>query len=288
MTKVKIALLRGVCQMPAYVAHEAGFFREQGVETSVDVAPTAWTIPERLVRGDCQFAVIPWTRVAAADARGEPLVLVCGSGREEAAIVVRKGLRVSRVRRVAVPQEGGMKDLTAMGMLKSLGWEQAERIRQPSGDGAILALVGQGADAASMIEPYATMMGELGIGRVVRRTGDLWPGAPGCSLTTTRQMIRKHPRTVQAVVNAFVRGIRFTARHPAEAAAMGCRYIGVNERFLRESLQRNLPDADTLRSRKAISQVLALMKRLGYLRRAPGRFIELKFLDEAQQAPARD
>ena len=36
--------------------------------------------------------------------------------------------------------------------------EDADRVRMPSGDGAILALVGQGADAASMIEPYATCL----------------------------------------------------------------------------------------------------------------------------------
>jgi ABC-type nitrate/sulfonate/bicarbonate transport system substrate-binding protein len=170
--------------MPAYVACERGYFREQGIDVQTAVEATAWLVPERLLRGQVEFAVIPWTRVAAANASGEPLVLICGSGCEEAAIVVRRGLAVKDVRSIALPQRGGMKDLTAAGLMSSLGWDEVETIRLPSGDAAILSVAGGGADAASMVEPYATMLEQLKIGTVIRRTGDLWPGVPGCSLVT--------------------------------------------------------------------------------------------------------
>src|SRR5206468_2834174 len=107
--------------------------------------------PRRLARQEVQFGVIPWTRVAAAQSHGEDLVLVCGSGCEEAALVVRQGMTLADVQTIAVPQEGGMKDLTALALLKSLDWNDRQLIRMPSGDGAILALVGHGADAASMV-----------------------------------------------------------------------------------------------------------------------------------------
>src|SRR4030095_8501956 len=197
MDRIAIALLRGVCQMPAYVAKEMGFFAEQGIDARIEILPTAWVVPERLMRGDFQFAVMPWTRVAAASSRGEDLVLICGSGFEEAAIVVRQGLALEDVQTLAVPQEGGSKDLPAQALPHSLGWDDRQKIRLPSGDGAILALVGQGADAASMVEPYATMLEELGVGYVARRTGDFWPGAPGCSLTTSRRMLAERPHLVQ-------------------------------------------------------------------------------------------
>lgn len=129
------------------------------------------------MNGDSQFAVIPWTRVAAAEANDMPLVLLAGSGVEEAAIVVRTGVAPSEVKKIAVPQRGGMKDLTAMGLMEMLGWQDVEKVRMPSVDAAILTLAGQGADAASMVEPYATMMEKLGLGTVLRRTGDAWPGA---------------------------------------------------------------------------------------------------------------
>ncbi|HEY6321254.1 MAG TPA: ABC transporter substrate-binding protein, partial [Thermoanaerobaculia bacterium] len=205
MRHIRLALLRGVCQLPAYVAIEQGFFAAQDLAAEPVMAPTAWAVPERLRAGEVDFAVIPWTRVAADQASGgSRLVLVAGSGVEEAALVVRTGLAPEDVRRVAVPQEGGIKDLTAMALLRRLQWHDVRLVRQPSGDGAILSFVGMGADAAAMVEPYAAMLEHLGLGRVLLRTGDVWPGAPGCSLTTTRALIEREPDLVQRVTTAYV------------------------------------------------------------------------------------
>lgn len=283
--RVTLSLLRGICQLPAYVACELGFFRRNDLDVEVEIEPTAWVVPERMVRGQVAFAVIPWTRVAAAGARGEPLRLICGSGCEEAAIVVRHGLRPDRVRTLALPQFGGMKDLTALGLMHSLGWDAAEKIRFPSGDGAILALVGNGADAASMIEPYATMLAVQQIGTVIRRTGDVWPGAPGCSLATTADMIADRPELVQRMVDAFVRGARFVEAEPDSAAEIGARVIGMAPHFVRAALDRNRPDVHALRNRTAMAAVLRLMQRVGYLPALPDDgFIDLSFLDEAEPA----
>ena len=193
MKKVRFSLLRGVCQTPAYVAHAKGYFQEEGIDSEINIEPTAWMVPVKLMSGESQFAVIPWTRVAAAEVNDIPLVVIAGSGFEEAAIVVRKNLDITEVKKVAVPLRGGMKDLTAMGLMESLGWKNVDLIRQPSGDGAIISFFGEGVDAASMVEPYATMLEQLGIGRIVKRTGDVWPGAPGCSLSTTVPFKNNNP-----------------------------------------------------------------------------------------------
>ena len=165
MDTIRFALLRGICQLPAYVAHTQGIFAEHGLRSEVRITPTAWLIPEQLADGTADFAVLPWTRVAATEEGEAPLTVICGSGLEEAAIVVRTGLEIEDVRSVAVPREGGMKDLTAMGLLDELGWtaDRVEQRRFPSGDGAVICFVGEGADAASMIEPYASMLEHLGL-----------------------------------------------------------------------------------------------------------------------------
>ena len=282
MHKVQVSLLRGVCQTPAYVAHEKGFLGDEGIEARLDVAATAWLVPQKLMGGESQFAVIPWTRVAAAEANELPLVLLAGSGCEEVAIVIRKGLDPSAVRRVAVPVRGGMKDLTAMGLIETLGWQDAELIRMPSGDGAILAFVGQGVDAASMVEPYATMLEELGMGQVIRRTGDVWKGAPGCSLTTTRGYSREAPEVVQGFVGAFARGADFVRQEPAEAARIAADYIGVHPRFILKALQQNQPSVDAIRNVEAMRGVMTLMQKLGYVDRRPENFTDLSFLDAVQ------
>jgi NitT/TauT family transport system substrate-binding protein len=280
MNKIKLSLLRGVCQMPAYVAYEKGFLKDEGLEATLEIVATAWLIPEKLASGDCQFAVMPWTRVAAAELEGLPLVLLAGSGYEEAAIVLRGGISPAEVRKVAIPNRGGIKDLTAMGLIRSLGWENVQQIRQPSGDGAIIALFGQGADAASMVEPYATMMEELGVGKVIRRTGDLWQGAPGCALATTKPFRDRAPGVVEGVVRAFARGVRFVKENPQEAAEMASSYIGVNAKFICAALKNNQPNVDAIRNSQPMGQILGLMQQLGYIHELPNDYLDLSFLDK--------
>lgn len=286
MKSIQISLLRGVCQLPGYVAHAKGFFKDSGMDVEVSVAPTAWMIPERLINGEVHFAVMPWTRVVSARVAGEPLVVVCGSGHEEAAIVVRQGIEIDQVRKVAVPQKGGIKDLTAMGLLESMGWNGADLVRMPSGDGAILALVGRGADAASMIEPYATMLEELGLARIVKRTGDLWPGAPGCSLTTTDTMINESPELVRDFVDAFVRGARYAEANPDEAARIAEGYMGIGEEFIMKALESNRPNLRAFENKAAVDNVIGLMLKMKYIdAMPPSAFYNGSFLPEDSLIP---
>ncbi|HEY0554412.1 MAG TPA: ABC transporter substrate-binding protein [Thermoanaerobaculia bacterium] len=280
MKRIRLSLLRGVCQLPAYVAMEHGFFAAEGIEAEPQIAPTAWTVPDRLKSGEIDFAVIPWTRVAAdVPSDGNRLTLVAGSGIEEAALVVRTGLAPEDVRSVAVPHEGGIKDLTAMALLRQLGWKDIRLVRQPSGDGAILSFVGQGADAAAMVEPYAAMLETLGLGRVLLRTGDAWPGAPGCSLTTTSARIEQDPDLVQRVVRAYVAAARHVLDAPEEAAIAGEAYIGVSAAIIRRALLANRPDPRAIRNDGAMDQILTLMADLGYVKGRPEGYRDLRFLE---------
>jgi len=279
MDTIELHLLRGVCQIPAYIAVETGLFAEQGIEATVKIAPTAWMVPQALGTEDNGFAVIPWTRAAAANQHERRLLVVTGSGADEAAIVVRKGLELADVASVSVPMRGGMKDLTAMGMLKSLGWADVEILRQPSGDGSIIAFAGDGVDAASMVEPYATMLVDQGRGYVARRTGDLWPGAPGCSLTTSAAVCDDNPDLVRRVVAAYARATERVVCAPADAAAIARRYIGIGASHIEKAIRVNPPRVDAIRNLEAMDRILALMVDLGYLSRRPEPYCDLRFLD---------
>jgi ABC-type nitrate/sulfonate/bicarbonate transport system substrate-binding protein len=178
-----------------------------------------------------------------------------------------------------------MKDLTAMGLLESLGWtrDRVEQRRFPSGDGAIICFFGRGADAASMVEPYATMMEKLGVGYVVRRTGDIWPGAPGCSLSSSAALIERDPGLAERVVQAYVEAAEFVSEAPDEAAQIGAPFIGVDAGMVRDALRINRPNVNAIRNGEAMDQVIALMQKLGYVHELPQNYLDLRFLDRAQQ-----
>ena len=279
--RVSLSLLRGICQLPAYIAHERGYWSEHGIEVAVTVEATAWLIPDRLLREEQGFAVMPWTRVAASGVQREPFVLICGSGCDEAAIVLRRGVRAEEVRKVAVPQQGGIKDLTAVASFEALGWKNVESLRFPSGDAAILCLIGGGADAAVMVEPYATMIEQLGLGHVVMRTGDIWSGVPGCSLTTTAQTIERDPDLVHDMVEGFVRGARDVEIDPEGSAKIASPYIGVAPSVIQSALAHNRPNVRALENESEMARVVKLMIDLGYLPGQPSStFKDLKFVRE--------
>ena len=174
-----------------------------------------------------------------------------------------------------------------MGLIKSLGWDNAELLRMPSGDGAIISFFGQGVDAASMVEPYATMMEELGVGKVLRRTGDLWKGAPGCSLTTTRKFRDQHPDVVSKVVRAFTKGADFVLKNPDESAEIASRHIGISASIIRKALDVNKPNVDALRNTASMNQITDLMKQLGYVEDDSSQYLDLSFLDQVRAAGIR-
>jgi ABC-type nitrate/sulfonate/bicarbonate transport system substrate-binding protein len=157
-------------------------------------------------------------------------------------------------------------------------------VRMPSGDGAILSFVGEGADAASMVEPYATMLEHLGLGHVIQRTGDVWPGAPGCSLTTTSNIIAENPDLVQRMVSAYMRGAKFAETNRDEAAEIAENYIGISGEIIRKALDANRPNPDAIRNQAAMDQVIDLMIQRGYIDKVPSGYKDLSFLDKAEAA----
>jgi ABC-type nitrate/sulfonate/bicarbonate transport system substrate-binding protein len=134
-----------------------------------------------------------------------------------------------------------------------------------------------------MVEPYATMMERLGIGTAVRRTGDVWRGAPGCSLSASAALIARAPDLVQRVVGAYVRAAAFVDAEPDETARIAAPYIGMHADIVRAALAVNRPDVNAIRNGAAMSMVLTLMQRLGYVDEVPHGFDDLRFLDHAQR-----
>ena len=133
-----------------------------------------------------------------------------------------------------------------------------------------------------MVEPYATMLEHLGLGHVIQRTGDVWPGAPGCSLTTTSNVIAAKPDLVQRMVGAYMRGAGFADTNRDESAEIAEKYIGLSAEIIRKALDANRPNPDAIRNKAAMDQVIGLMIQRGYIDRAPSGYKDLSFLDKAE------
>ena len=113
----------------------------------------------------------------------------------------------------------------------------------------------------------------------MRRTGDIWPGAPGCSLATSQKLLGDDPELVRRVVTAYVRGAEFVAAEPDRAAEIAAKFIGVSAQIVRQAFCYNQPHIQALHNMQVMDQILDLMVELGYLPSRPSGFAELGILD---------
>jgi len=135
-----------------------------------------------------------------------------------------------------------------------------------------------------MVEPYAAMLEHLGLGRVIQRTGDVWPGAPGCSLTTTSDIIRESPALVERMVGAYLRAARFVDNEPGESAEIASRFIGVSAAIIGKALAVNRPDPRAILNQDAMDRIIELMIKRGYLQVPPKAYKDLSYLEKASAA----
>ncbi|MDD2666503.1 MAG: ABC transporter substrate-binding protein [Methanocellales archaeon] len=286
---IKIGLIRGICQMPGYVAYEKGFFKDQGLDISCSVDPTAWILADKLISGEISFGIVPWTRVVSARDKGDNLIVIAGSGYEETATVVRRDANINSLselkgKRISLPVEGGMKDLTSQALFKKYGItpKNTEILRLPSGDAAILAMLSGRVDATTNVEPYATMAVELGIGKIIARGKDILPKVPGCSLTTTDHFLRDHPDIVLKFIKAILKAEEFCHEEQEEAAKISSKYIGISSEIVREALRYNQPHTDITGSIEVMTGIVRLMKELGYIESISKEFYDFELLKEAK------
>ncbi|ATZ61263.2 MAG: ABC transporter substrate-binding protein [Methanosarcinales archaeon Met12] len=285
---INIGLIRGVCQMPAYIAHEKGFFKELGLDISYSINPAAWVLPAKLISGEISFGIIPWTRTVSARDNGDDMVVIAGSGYEEAATVVRRDSGITRLselkgKRISLPAEGGMKDLTSQALFKKydITPENTEIIRLPSGDAAMLSLLSGRADATTNVEPYATMAVKLGIGKVIARGKDVLPKTPGCSITTTNEFIQDHPEMTLNFLKAILKAEEFCNKEAVEAAEISSKYTGISAEIIREALKYNQPRIDITGSIDAMMRIVRLMKELRYIETMSQDFYNFELLKKA-------
>ncbi|OKY77999.1 MAG: ABC-type nitrate/sulfonate/bicarbonate transport system periplasmic component [Candidatus Methanohalarchaeum thermophilum] len=287
--KIKLGLIRGVCQLPAYVAMEKDLFEEKGLDVEYDLDPTAWLLPDKLVSGQLDFTIMPWTRTVKSREQGKETVIVSGSGYEETAVVANKKSDINELEdmkghKISLPARGGMKDLTTMFLFKNnvISQENMDIYRMPSGDAAMLSFLSEEVDLTTNVEPYAMLAVEMGIGKIIGRGKDILPKSPGCSVTTTDSYLEKNTKEVTKFLEALKEAEEFVKSNPKKASQLSSKYIGINPKVTEKALNYNKPRLDIRGSKEVMDEILELMIEMGYLDRKPSRYYDFSLLDKIE------
>ena len=270
-TTVRLAYLQSdLHHLPAFVALERGFYREEGL--TVEIAGVFKAGPE-LMSGfssgslDAGYVGLAPALVAAANGTAR-IALIAQVNKNGSALVVGKDSPVSRPAElkgtvIAIPGHATIQDFLVRRMLADAGIEDNQvtiiTIKPPE---MISVLSGSQIAAFMAWEPYPSLAVIKDAGRVLTYSRDIWPDHPCCVLAVSRAFLEKHPAEVSALRSAHLKSLAYIENNPAEAVAVGVKYTAMDPAVVALALKHIQFDQDLQMSR--VMDYAAALNKLGY------------------------
>jgi len=238
---------------PLYVGIEKGFYRDAGLDVSIDYSMENDNAV-LLATGNLQFAVLSGEQVLLGRAQGLPLVytmawyqqypvgIVSKTSANIHSVADLKGKKIglpglfgaSYIGAMALLYAGGLteKDVT----LDSIGFNQVEVLLANREDAVVVYV----ANEPAQLERLGESIDLLKVSDALQMVGN--------GLVTNEKTISERPALVQAMTQATLRSIQYTIDHPDEAYEISKKYV------------TNLASADQVVQKQVLMNSIALWK----------------------------
>ncbi len=257
--RLPVGYIPNVQFAPIYVAIDNGYFREQGLDVTIDYSMendnTVLT-----ATGDLQFAVVSGEQVLLARAQQMPVVYVMAWYQQyPVGIVAKAAAGINKVedlrgRSIGLPGLYGASYIGAIALLDSAGLKESDVTLESIGFTQVESLAADRVDAAVVYvanEPVQLeRMGEeitlLPVGGAVDLVAN--------GIITNEQTLADEPELVRGMVTAMLKGMKYTTDHPENAYEISKKYV------------ENLAEADQEVQMQVLLNSIALWQgeRMGY------------------------
>ena len=246
--------------LPLTVAERLGYFPGLGLNVEISDFPGGARALQALIGGSADVVAGAYDHTIQMQAKNQAIVAVVLLGQFPGYVL---GVLNSKAASYRSPADlKGMKiGVTAPGssthfmvqhlMVKhGLAREDASFIGIGASASAVAAVKRGEIDALVNVDPVISLLESENLIKVVADTRtragtqDVFGGPyPAAVLYAARDFVNRNPRTIQALVNAFVRGLAWTASHPAEEIAdfMPEEYALGNKALYVQAIARSLP-----------------------------------------------
>ncbi len=262
MARVRLAVggKPALFYLPLTVTERLGYFRDAGLEVEISDFPGGARALQALVGGSADVVTGAYDHTIQMQAKGQPIVAVVQLGQFPGYVL---GVLTGKARTYRSPADlKGMKiGVTAPGSSTQFMAQHLMVTHGLSRDDA--AFVGIGASASAVaavqrgeidaivnVDPVINLLESQGLIKVVADTRtdagtrEVFGGAyPAAVLYAPSAFITEKPRTTQALVNAFVRGLKWIATRSADeiAGVMPPDYALGNRAIYAQSIKTSLP-----------------------------------------------
>jgi len=255
---VRIGYLPITDATPLLVAHGKGFFEAEGIKAEKPVRLRSWAqVLEAFISGQVNVVhllspMTVWARFGSkAPAKVVAWNHTSGSGLSVAPHI--NSVKELGGTTVAIPFWYSIHNVVLQALLRENGLTPVSRRSGTPAANEVNLVVMAPADmvpalAARQIagyivaEPFNATAEALGVGKVLRFTGDVWKDHACCLVFMHERDLQQRPEWSQKVVNAMVKAQLWTREHRAETAAL---------------LSKNDPNQYTPHSLEVLTKVLA-------------------------------
>ncbi len=244
--------------LPLTIAERQGYFRDEGLEVTITDFPGGAKALQSLMGGSAELVSGSYEHTINMQAKGQHIRsvavqgryagIVLGLSREKAASY--KSPKDLQGLKIGVTAPGSSTNLFVNALLAKEGLkpDAVSIVGVGATSGAIAAMQKKQIDAIANLDPVINML-EVGgdiVAKVDTRTIEGQKYVYGIDFAagviyTREDFIQKNPATVQAVVNAMVRALRWIQKATPEQiiAAMPAEYYGEHKAMYRVALGKN-------------------------------------------------
>lgn len=231
---------------PLYVAMEKGYFKQAGIEVTIDYSfetdATALLGANRL-----QFAIASGEQVLLARAQDLPVVYVAawyGQYPVGLTSLTEKGIKTPadmKGKRIGIPVLSGASYIGLRALLEAGGLTEKDVQLDTIGFTQVEALASGQEDAVvTYVANEPNVLNAQGYDVTTMRVSDYKP-LVGNGLLTNEKTLEENPDLVRRMVEAFLHGVEDTAANPKEAFEISKKYV------------ENLAQADQVTQQKVLA-----------------------------------
>lgn len=262
LAKVRLAVggKPALFYLPLTVTERLGLFREQGLDVEISDFQGGARALQALIGGSADVVTGSFDHTIQMQAKNQPVVGVVQLGRFPGYVL---GVLAAKTQAYREPKDlKGMKiGITAPGsgthfmaqyvmVRNGLKGDDASFVGVGASASAVAAVRRGEIDAIVNVDPVIAVLESQNLVKVVADTrteagtrqifGGLYPAA---TLYTQPAFMTKNPRTVQALANALVRGLKWIATHSVDeiAAVMPEEYALGDKALYVQSIKNSLP-----------------------------------------------
>lgn len=260
----KVSIMVGgidkVIYLPAMLTQQLGYFKDAGVDVTLNTEPSGATAENVLIAGQVQGVVGFYDHTITLQAQGKCIQSVVQLAKVpgEAEIVSTRAAGSVRGpqdfagKKLGVTSPGSSTDYLTqyLATKNGVGTSKYTTVKAGAGPTFIAALRNGGIDAGMTTDPTIATVLDKGLGKIIvdmrteagtrKALGGLYPAS---SLYMNCDYVTKNPQTVQKLADAFVKTMGWISSHDAAdiAAKMPKDYNGGNPALYEKSIKDSSP-----------------------------------------------